>query len=129
MPATVRKNDAVQRTKALTDDLVTLLQYSGKSQSGPLVVMQNRIAQTKSIHVVMIWDAWKDLLPTERSKVILDASIKAKWARGATITVAMGLTSEEALRAEAEALGLVEVLCGHARRDAGHRLRDRGCRG
>jgi hypothetical protein len=98
MPATARKNDAAQRAKALTDDLVALLQYSGASRSGPLVVVESRIAQTKSVHLVVIWDAWKDLSPTERSKIILDASAKAKRARGATITVAMGLTSEEALQ-------------------------------
>ena len=97
MPAIATKNDAAQGAKALIDDLAGVLQQPRVPQGEPLI-MENQIAQTKSIHVVVIWDAWKDMLPTERSKVILDAYAKAKRARGATITVAMGLTNEEALR-------------------------------
>jgi len=60
--------------------------------------MESQVGQTKSIHVVVIWDAWQKLSPIERSKIILDAYVKAKRLHGATITVAMGLTSEAALR-------------------------------
>jgi len=97
MPATARKINAAQRAQALVNDLADVLQRPGAFQGEPLVV-ENQIAQTKSIHVVVIWDAWDGLSPTERSKVILDAYAKAKRHRGSTITVAMGLTSEEALR-------------------------------
>jgi hypothetical protein len=93
-----KKKKAALRAIGLTDDLAAFFQYSGASQMGPVVLLENRIAQTKSVHLVVIWDAWKDLSPTDRSKVILDASARAKRAPGATITVAMGLTSEEALR-------------------------------
>lgn len=98
MPAIAKKDDAAQRrTQALVNALSAVLRQPDPPQREPLVT-ENQIAQTKSIHVAVIWDAWKDLSPTERSKVILDAYTNAKRLRGSTITVAMGLTSEEALR-------------------------------
>ncbi|HTW94851.1 MAG TPA: hypothetical protein VMD30_08670 [Tepidisphaeraceae bacterium] len=81
----------------MIDELAGALQRPKPPQGEPLIV-ENQIAQTKSMHVVVIWDAWKDMSPTERSKVILDAFAKARRARDTTITVAMGLTNEEALR-------------------------------
>ena len=97
MPIAASKSHTVRRAKALIEKLAAALQRPAALQGDPLVV-ENRIAQTKSVHVVVIWDAWNDLSPAERSKNIIDAYAKAKRARGATITVAMGLTSEEALR-------------------------------
>jgi hypothetical protein len=97
MPTTAVKANAAQRTQALVKDLTNVLQQPGLSPGEPLVV-ENQIAQTKSIHAIVIWDRWGDLLPAKRSAVILDAYMKAKRQRGFTITVAVGLTSEEALR-------------------------------
>jgi hypothetical protein len=97
MPAIARKTDATQRVRTLVENLAGNLERTRVPQREPLI-SENQIAQTKSIHVVVIWDAWKGLSPSERSKVILDAYARAKRARGATITVAMGLTNEEALR-------------------------------
>jgi hypothetical protein len=48
--------------------------------------------------VVVIWDAWAGLSPADRSGVIIDAYAAAKRQRDMNITVAMGLTAEEALR-------------------------------
>jgi hypothetical protein len=97
MPITASKSHTAQRAKALIEALAAALQRLAVLPGDPLVV-ESRIAQTKSLHVVVIWDAWIDLSPAERSKNIIDAYAKAKRVRGATITVAMGLTSEEALR-------------------------------
>jgi hypothetical protein len=91
------KNNGTQQAQLLVDGLAQVLQQSGSSPREPLVV-ENRIAQTRSIHVVVIWDKWEDLSPVKRSRIIGDAYAKAKRLRDATITVAMGLTSEEALR-------------------------------
>src|SRR5471030_1355714 len=38
----------------------------------PLVVV-NRIAPTRSIHVMVIWDKWKNLTTQQRDQVINDA--------------------------------------------------------
>jgi hypothetical protein len=96
MPAIVNKSDVSQQ-RVLVDKLAEILRQPELSQGQPLIV-ENQIAQTKSVHVVVIWDEWKLLSPTERSKVIVDAYAKAKRLRGSTLTVAMGLTSEAALQ-------------------------------
>lgn len=97
MPVTARRYDSEGRTKILVDDLYAILRHPGSSHDEPLIV-ENQIDQTKSVHVVVIWDRLESMSPADRSKVILDAYAKAKKLRGATITVAMGLTSEQALR-------------------------------
>jgi hypothetical protein len=97
MPTIAGKSNAVHRAQALVDDLVAVLRQASPTQGEPLIV-ENQIAQTKSVHVVVIWDKWSDLSPSERSTIILDAYRKARRLQGSTITVAMGLTTEGALR-------------------------------
>jgi hypothetical protein len=97
MPATAKKGDVPKRVRALVDELSAALSQRGSSRDEPLIV-EDRIAQTQSVHVVVIWDGWKDLSPKDRSKIIEDAYASARQLRGSTITVAMGLTGEEALR-------------------------------
>ena len=97
MQAIAKKSDAAQRASDLVDDLSAVLRQPGPSLGEPLIV-ENQIAQTKSVHVAVVWDEWKNLSPKDRSKIILDAYAKARRLRGSTITVGMGLTSEEALR-------------------------------
>ena len=97
MTTTARKIDAAQRTQTLTDELSAALEESALVEGQPLVI-ENRIAQTKSVHVAIVWDAWGNLPSADRSKIIMSAYSKARRLRGSTITVAMGLTSEEALR-------------------------------
>ncbi len=96
MPVTTRKNDATKRL-SLVDDLASVLRSAQPNARQPLI-SENQIAQTKSVHVAVIWDKWKDLSPTERSEVILNACTRAGRFRNSTITLAMGLTGEEALR-------------------------------
>jgi hypothetical protein len=60
-------------------------------------VIEDRVAQTKSLHVVVIWDEWEGLDRAARGSVIMDAYARAKRSK-ATLTVAMGLTQHEALR-------------------------------
>jgi hypothetical protein len=61
-------------------------------------VLQNRIAQTRTRHVVVIWDAWSDMDRDERAGIILDAYQNAGVLNGDAITVAMGLTQQEAMQ-------------------------------
>lgn len=97
MTTLMKNGDATKRFTRLVDQLSATLRRTDKV-SGPARVIENQIAQTKSVHIVVIWDEWKELPPTSRSKVILEAYSRAKRLRGSTITVAMGLTGEEALR-------------------------------
>ena len=96
MSATAKKNDSGKRMQSLVDSLANALQHAS-GRDGP-VITENQIGQTKSLHVAVIWDDWDGLTPAERSKVIVDAYARAKRLRGLTITLAMGLTAEEALR-------------------------------
>ena len=96
MAIATTKTDTATRVQALTDELSALLRPV--LPCGEPLIVENRIAQTKSIHVAVIWDQWSDLFPQDRSKVILNAYAKVKRLRGSIITVAMGLTSEEAMR-------------------------------
>lgn len=93
----IAKKPSAHRATDLIDDLVAFLANPDPARGEPLIV-ENRIAQTKSVHVVVIWDQWRDMPPTDRSNVILEAYSKSKRLRGLTITIAMGLTSEQALR-------------------------------
>ncbi len=58
-------------------------------------IVQDRIPQTQSRHVVVIWDAWEQLDGAERGKIITDAFEDAGIADA--IRVAMGITQQEAL--------------------------------
>jgi hypothetical protein len=97
MPSTIRRSAGGKQLQALVDDLSVALMPHGSVQSLPLVV-ENKIVPTQNAHVVVIWDAWDGLPPTDRSKIILDAYAKTKRLGDAIITVAMGLGEEEALR-------------------------------
>src|SRR5947209_7682221 len=67
------------------------------------LILEERIPSTKSRHVRVIWDAWKDLGDEQRSAVITDAYAEAEGQQAADdITIAEGLTPQEAL-----ALGLL----------------------
>jgi hypothetical protein len=60
-------------------------------------VLQDRIPQTRSRHVVVIWDEWQDRDRPDRSAIIMDAFVKAGALNGDAIRVALGLTQQEAL--------------------------------
>lgn len=53
------------------------------------------------LHVSVIWDAWNDVAPEDRGRIIMDAYEKERSADVSRITIALGLT-----HAEAERLGV-----------------------
>lgn len=55
------------------------------------------------IHVTVLWDAWKTVEKEERGRIIMDAYDQERHADIPRITVALGLTNEEAQR-----LGITE---------------------
>ncbi|MFI5378995.1 MAG: hypothetical protein ACHRHE_06850 [Tepidisphaerales bacterium] len=59
-------------------------------------ILQDRVPQTASCHVVVIWDEWADMDRTERGRIIVDAFQDAGVKDA--VRVAMGLTQQEALR-------------------------------
>ena len=61
----------------------------------PLVVV-NRPFSKRSIHLLVIWDAWRNLSNVERSKVIIDAYALAHG-NDPTPAVVIGVTASEAI--------------------------------
>jgi hypothetical protein len=94
----------LQRTRPPTsDELVRMLhdEWTRPKDSGqPLIVVEGQPGEPA--HVYVIWDAWNGLSQTERSEVIMDVvenlAGEHRFADPSLITVAMGLTSEEADR-------------------------------
>jgi hypothetical protein len=73
------------------------------------------VPETKSRHVHVIWDSWKDLSDDQRSTIIVDAYRQVEGDQAAAeVTIAEGVTVQEAL-----ALGLLpfKVVPGRKRND------------
>lgn len=64
--------------------------------SGQPVIYENEIAQTGKYHVTVVWDDWARLPLQARSRVILDAYKSADPAKTGKLSIAMGLTQQEA---------------------------------
>ena len=90
MPAKTSTNHST-----LVSDLAAQLRR-GLNLDEPYLI-QDRIPQTRTRHVVVIWDAWGDLDRPARGKVIADAFQAAKLLNSDRIAVSMGLTQQEAL--------------------------------
>ena len=84
----------------------------GALAQGPIILV-DEIGQTKSLHVVVIWDRWADVPDYERSAIILDAYEKTTNPPGMKVTIAMGLT-----RSEAMSLGFMPYRIGTVRQES-----------
>jgi hypothetical protein len=80
----------------LVEGLARRMRDDPEARELPLVVV-NRIRQTRTVHVLVIWDAWKDLSLSERGEVISRAYAAAHPDQANAVTVAMGLTPLEAV--------------------------------
>jgi hypothetical protein len=76
--------------------LVTQLQdeLDGKSKTGPQIIEEEQFGNR--IHVIVIWDAWEDVSPEERGRAIMDAYEHSRHDDVLRITLALGLTKDEA---------------------------------
>ena len=76
-----------------------------KKEGQPVIVLEGGTRQPQ--HIYVIWDEWKELDQTQRSEIIMDVaehlSGKHAFRDLSLITVAMGLTTEEAKRMGIEA--------------------------
>ena len=78
-------------------------EFTGSSPNLQPLILEEKVPSTKSRHVRVIWDRWKELDDEQRSAVIIDAYTQAEGAETANeITIADGVTPQEAL-----ALGLL----------------------
>src|SRR5437762_1691625 len=73
-------------------------EFTASSPNLQPLILEARVPSTKSRHVRVIWDAWKDLSDEHRSAVIVDAYTEAEGPEAAAeITIAEGVTPQEAL--------------------------------
>jgi hypothetical protein len=87
-------------------------EFSASSTRLQPIILEEQVPATKSRHVHVIWDAWKDLTDEQRSAVIVDAYAEAEGPEAAAeITIAEGVTPPEAL-----ALGLLPLKVVPARK-------------
>jgi hypothetical protein len=78
-------------------------EFTASSTNLQPLILEEKIPATKSRHVRVIWDAWKDLPDEQRSDIIVNAYTQAEGPEVAgEITIAEGVTPQEAL-----ALGLL----------------------
>ena len=71
-----------------------------KDEGEPLIVVEG--SERQPIHIYVIWEAWQSLSDYERSELIMDAveqlAEEGRFSQLNDVTVAMGLTSDEARR-------------------------------
>lgn len=71
-----------------------------KKTGQPLIVIEGN--KNEPLHIYVIWDKWGELNQTERSEIIMDVvdnlTGKHRLSADSPVTVAMGLTTEEARR-------------------------------
>jgi hypothetical protein len=84
-----RQNELVQR---LANEL-----RSEHHRQQPFIYI-NDVAQTGTHHVTVLWDEWRSLTPQQRSKVVVGAFEQCKSDISGPLTIALGLTGEEASR-------------------------------
>ena len=95
--AVIRASRAESPLRAeLTQRLVAELRSENNAQQ-PFIYI-NDVAQTGTHHVTVLWDAWRSLTPQQRGKVILDAFEQINPEIPPSVTIALGLTGEEARR-------------------------------
>jgi hypothetical protein len=95
-----RPPNATELTRMLSEE------WANPKEAGePLIVIEGRKREPQ--HIYVIWDAWGDLNQTERSEIIMDVvehvAGKHRIPDASLVTVAMGLTKEEARRMHIEA--------------------------
>lgn len=85
------------------DELTRLLhqEWTAPKRSGqPLIIIEGQAREP--LHIYVIWDKWGELNQTERSEIIMDVvdhlAGDQRLPGDSPVTVAMGLTVEEARR-------------------------------
>lgn len=86
--------DKAAQHEILVESLVNELRR--ERHNGQPYVYINNVGQTPSLHVTVVWDEWRDLSSQQRSRIIVDAVERNDPATRGKITIAMGLTGEEA---------------------------------
>jgi|SRR5687768_5476195 hypothetical protein len=92
------KREAPPKAQALASKLVQEWKAKNSKASQP-VILEDAGRSNQPFRVYVVWDDWEDLTGIERSEIIMDAyeEVYGKT-KAVNVTVAMGLTTEEAQR-------------------------------
>jgi hypothetical protein len=97
MPVVTKKQRRTTPNQELKDRLVAEWRNEAAPNPRPYIVQEEN-DQGHVVHVYVVWDEWGDLDQQQRSEVITEAYWEVFDVQGLALTVAMGLTSEEAKR-------------------------------
>lgn len=75
-----------------------LAEWSYPTANPEPVVLEQFGPDHKLVHVYVVWDKWRQLDGVERSEIIMEAAEKRAPREYLNVTIAMGLTPEEADR-------------------------------
>ena len=91
------------KTEQLAERLLEEWRAQQTGEGEPLIIEEAPRRGERPNHLYVVWSEWGDLTPIERSKMILQAYEKYKGRDiASTVTLAMGLTPDEARRLNIE---------------------------
>ena len=98
MPFAQITRNSNPRYSEMEEKLVQEWQHPQTEGAEPIIILEAE-RQMTSTHVYVIWREWNDMSMRDRSKIILNAYEKVAGRNlSLNVTVAMGLTPEEAQR-------------------------------
>lgn len=97
MPIVNRKPRKAATDQDLKKRLIDEWRSVGSQEPRPTII-QEEDEQGIVVHVYVVWDDWGELDQQARSELITEAYWEVHDVAGLALTVAMGLTSEEARR-------------------------------
>lgn len=105
MPVIRKPAPQPERHQGLIDELaeeLRLNQADGRPGGAPRVI-EEEVRGSPHLHVIVIWDSWRDIAPEERGRVILDAYNQQRGEKEMLrISSALGVTLEESRRLRVE---------------------------
>jgi hypothetical protein len=97
VPVVTKRSEKTPVAQELKQRLIEEWKGAGTRQPLPTIVHEED-ERGDVVHVYVVWDEWRELNQEERSAIITDAYWEVFQEKGLALTVAMGLTSEEAQR-------------------------------
>ena len=91
------------KTEQLFDRLLQEWQGPPATEGEPLIIEESPQRGERPNHLYVVWSEWAELTPLERSRLILQAYERHRGRDlASSVTLAMGLTPEEAKRINIE---------------------------
>lgn len=71
-------------------------EWTGQTSHNEPIIIVNEMGQTRTLHVLVVWEAWRGVAETVRSSIIMDAYERGFPDAEPRISIALGLTMDEA---------------------------------